>query len=1296
MRRWLQLNEALSPMRVRVEENRHMRRYPKIEEANNYVRKRLEEECSRSYKHIHTRNGTLEIIPIKILDLKCEMVSQLHIKVEYGEKVLRSTSVRPTGNLTWYYEEGEAEEGGQQQTKQSSNHSSVMKFDVNASLVESAIRVRVLEEFYTHNKEMARVELPVLNLLDCICNLEKDAYYDQWFPLTLSVDSIQAEGERQKYAQTVLSEQVPDSSFPDKKPCIRLKIRWIDDKDDPGGEQKSHNYDYFRLQLPSLSISIVDSGSLTKMARDVLHISCTGSDIRHYKSNESTSWIVNINWFQIDNQLADCTAPVLLAPIVVQKSKPVFMMQSLKNNLLSTDKLNSYDFIALQIQELDVKLEQQTVATLWDIWQSWLRDHRLALSEYMEKNIGNEMIGSELLGFASCRTDSYGMGGGMGSVAMFNQADGGGSADRDDDHQRKLYIRTCVLKELKINISFIIGSTPLSSSNTKALSTERFAIGKSVGLAYTLFAFLRQLGEVVIDLSSSISDAPIRINQYSEHHIFLTEQEFSKRLQNHYFQFLMQGVYKIVGSLDMLGNPVGLFSALGTGVVDFFYEPALAMFDSPSEINKLNKLGKGFLKGAISLVSNTGTGVIGAGTTVTRTVGRNFAKLSMDSAFIRNREELQRAPKTIKEALVRPFRDVGNGIYCGVVGLVKGPYNAFRANKPSTIMYGIMIGVAGLATKPSVGVLDAVTHTGEAFQLIMKELRHDYAEPITRGRLSYVFGVDGRIFEYDYATALGHKILDVLSIVKEDQGLGHSIKDGSRLFMKFGKLFICKKGDGAVDGTAIAMLSKNQAKSSKGLSRADSFRLASRGRGPVIEVGSPHLDARGYINETGAEFVIHVTIIPKGTPGLDQVVILTTSRVIVVDYQRKKGGSMIKLQYEISLKNLMVIKEVGALVSNCTLNLLNKDDMRQSNGQFKETVVLGPGDFRVEANKAYEDALETLRKNINIVANSYFDDTDADEEHGHIYKIGAWEFTTKKDRSLDENSSGFDNRYIRSTLENSKWHFFDCNNGVQPMGGINRGDDEMMRLPSWLQGDVEETIRAHSDISEISNLLDVQYFVNEDHKALNDMLRNQEITFKEYKKLLDVMNAMGEQLEEISKYQSVAAAEGEEALEKGGDDSSPSSTIGKIMNYTAKGFDRVVTSTRNVGAVAASAIGKKSPMQLSSKHGKKEPVPAKEREFSVIENREDAGGMDSDSPIQTNTPMSFKYISSPPMPLSESRHDRDTSFQDCNVSLSQLSNAESVSLLLSRLERLENLILQVAESNLKNNNSSDNNNDGEK
>ena len=115
---------------------------------------------------------------------------------------------------------------------------------------------------------------------------------------------------------------------------------------------------------------------------------------------------------------------------------------------------------------------------------------------------------------------------------------------------------------------------------------------------------------------------------------------------------------------------------------------------------------------------------------------------------------------------------------------------------------------------------------------------------------------------------------------------------------------------------------------------------------------------------------------------------------------------------------------------------------------------------------------------------------------------------------------------------------------------------------------------------------------------------------------------------------------------------------------------RVVSSTRNVGAAAASVISKKSPIQLSNKHTAVNKISIDD---SVVEISSSGirGNEDSDSSQHSPITSRDRSFQMSPMPLTS-----DSSFQD----ISQLSNAESISLMLSRLDRLENLLMQVAEA----------------
>ena len=46
---------------------------------------------------------------------------------------------------------------------------------------------------------------------------------------------------------------------------------------------------------------------------------------------------------------------------------------------------------------------------------------------------------------------------------------------------------------------------------------------------------------------------------------------------------LSSGLYKVVGSVSVIGSPVSLVSTLGTGVFDFFYHPAQGLVRSPAD-----------------------------------------------------------------------------------------------------------------------------------------------------------------------------------------------------------------------------------------------------------------------------------------------------------------------------------------------------------------------------------------------------------------------------------------------------------------------------------------------------------------------------------------------------------------------------------------------------------------------------------------------------------------------------------------------------------------------------------------
>lgn len=71
----------------------------------------------------------------------------------------------------------------------------------------------------------------------------------------------------------------------------------------------------------------------------------------------------------------------------------------------------------------------------------------------------------------------------------------------------------------------------------------------------------------------NIKDAPLRMNALAIKDMRLTAADLQTRIMHHYRQDILRQLYRILGSADFIGNPVGLFTNVSSGVADIFYEP---------------------------------------------------------------------------------------------------------------------------------------------------------------------------------------------------------------------------------------------------------------------------------------------------------------------------------------------------------------------------------------------------------------------------------------------------------------------------------------------------------------------------------------------------------------------------------------------------------------------------------------------------------------------------------------------------------------------------------------------------
>ena len=72
-------------------------------------------------------------------------------------------------------------------------------------------------------------------------------------------------------------------------------------------------------------------------------------------------------------------------------------------------------------------------------------------------------------------------------------------------------------------------------------------------------------------LLPSLDSAPLMLNALLVENLFTTDAAATQLLTDHYYKQSLQQAYKILGSLDVIGNPVKLWSNISTGTCSRLY-----------------------------------------------------------------------------------------------------------------------------------------------------------------------------------------------------------------------------------------------------------------------------------------------------------------------------------------------------------------------------------------------------------------------------------------------------------------------------------------------------------------------------------------------------------------------------------------------------------------------------------------------------------------------------------------------------------------------------------------------------
>ena len=205
----------------------------------------------------------------------------------------------------------------------------------------------------------------------------------------------------------------------------------------------------------------------------------------------------------------------------------------------------------------------------------------------------------------------------------------------------------------------------------------------------------------------NIHDAPIRCNALELEHANALPGKLFPLIMTFYTQEIVGQLHKVVGSADVLGNPVGLFNTLSSGVSDLFYEPLQGL-----EIMNPQDFGIGVAKGTASLVKKTVYGLSDTLSKFTGSISKGLSVMTMDEKYQKSRMNRNK-PKHAVSGVARGTVSFVNSIGSGISGIISKPLEGAKEEGVGGFFKGFGKGIVGVVTKPIVGVFDLASNVTE-------------------------------------------------------------------------------------------------------------------------------------------------------------------------------------------------------------------------------------------------------------------------------------------------------------------------------------------------------------------------------------------------------------------------------------------------------------------------------------------------------------------------------------------------------------------------------------------------------
>ncbi|CAF2761002.1 unnamed protein product [Rotaria sp. Silwood2] len=392
----------------------------------------------------------------------------------------------------------------------------------------------------------------------------------------------------------------------------------------------------FNLRLESgIGVSIISSKG--RESEELVFMIFNDINLAYKDDNNEQSIDCTIGTIVISNQLLMTSTPCLLYATYVEDAsiRSAFCLQaSLQKPTANYKQLYIFHYLIIGLNSITIKIDEVLLWKLFDFFN---------------------------INFSSSSNDK----------TLKNDDQTYDLDEGEYDTQRLLSLLTSTqatrIYFSELSISSIDLDLSVYCSNSRSLPIHLLTIKR-----HAPFPLIR------------FENAPIHLKSYGQIHIFNTYDFFLLALTTHYVDELKRQAFKILGSVDFLGNPLGLFNDVTDGFASLVDHGSVA-----------------------GLVKSVAHGVADSTSKFTGTLSYGLGRLALDEEH-----------DDMREAIANNYRGSSIGhVIGGTVGLAAGfiggltsiitqPYKSVVEDGVGGLMKGVAKGIVGTVSKPMVGILD--------------------------------------------------------------------------------------------------------------------------------------------------------------------------------------------------------------------------------------------------------------------------------------------------------------------------------------------------------------------------------------------------------------------------------------------------------------------------------------------------------------------------------------------------------------------------------------------------------------